>query len=141
MYKNILLAIDGSEQSAKATMHTAELAKSFGSEITLFHVMVISTVADTHDDIKGLIMGETQRQSDNILKQAKEKLSEYNITVKEAASVYGHPAHEIYKKSKEGNYDLLIIGSRGLGEIKSFLMGSVSKQVVQHANCPVLVVR
>jgi len=48
---------------------------------------------------------------------------------------------EICREAKEGRFDLVIMGSRGLGEIKGYLMGSVSNRVVRHASCPVLIVR
>ncbi|ACV61871.1 UspA domain protein [Desulfofarcimen acetoxidans DSM 771] len=140
MYKKILVPVDGSEQAAKAALQAAEIASAMGAEITLFHVVVPLTVIDTPSDIKELFMRENQQQGQRILEQARKRIDSYNLTVKtETAS--GHQAHEICKKAKDNNYDLVVIGSRGLGEIKSFLMGSVSKQVVQHADCPVLIVR
>ncbi len=58
----------------------------------------------------------------------------YSIEVK-----VGDVADEIIKASK--NYDLVVIGSRGLGKLKSALLGSVSSKVVEHARCPVLVIK
>ena len=140
MYKKILVTVDGSEPSTKAAQHAAEIASAMGASITLFHVEVPFTVIETPSDLKDHIERETQQRGQRVLKQAKEKLHKYNITVNiETAS--GHPANEICKKAKDDNYDLVVIGSRGLGEIKSFLMGSVSKQVVTHSDCPVLTVR
>ena len=69
-----------------------------------------------------------------------EKLAGYGLNVSTGITV-GHPAEEICKKVEAGGFDLLVMGSRGLGQIKGYLMGSVSNRVCRHANCPVLIVR
>jgi nucleotide-binding universal stress UspA family protein len=53
----------------------------------------------------------------------------------------GDPAEEILRVAKDGGYDLIVVGHRGLSPVKAFLLGSVSNQVVSHAPCSVLVVR
>ncbi|MDY0409746.1 universal stress protein [Paracerasibacillus soli] len=53
----------------------------------------------------------------------------------------GKPANEITDFAKGKDIDLIIIGNRGLNGIKEFVLGSVSKKVVDEATCPVLVVK
>lgn len=53
----------------------------------------------------------------------------------------GHPAATIIRVAEDEKCDLILLGSRGLGEVKRFLLGSVSDAVVHHAHCPVLIVR
>ena len=53
----------------------------------------------------------------------------------------GRPADEIVRISSEENFDLIIMGSRGLGGIKQFFLGSVSDRVADEAKCPVLLVK
>jgi len=48
---------------------------------------------------------------------------------------------EILKKAREGNFDLIVIGARGISKMKEILIGSVSHGVTTHAPCPVLVVK
>jgi len=55
--------------------------------------------------------------------------------------VVGVPADEVLQEQEEGGYDLLVIGSRGMGEVKGWILGSVSTRVVRYAKCPVLVVK
>jgi nucleotide-binding universal stress UspA family protein len=55
--------------------------------------------------------------------------------------VQGRPASVILEVLEEGSYDLLVAGSRGLGPLRSALLGSVSAELVDHAGCPVLVAR
>jgi nucleotide-binding universal stress UspA family protein len=52
----------------------------------------------------------------------------------------GKPAEEILDAAEEGGFDLVVLGHRGMGAARRFLMGSVSERVVRHATRPVLVV-
>jgi len=55
--------------------------------------------------------------------------------------VEGRPSDEIVETAKEGNFDIVVMGSRGLGGIKEFFLGSVSDRVADEAACPVLIVK
>ena len=55
--------------------------------------------------------------------------------------IQGAPAEVILEYAKQNGVDLIVIGSRGLGGIREFVLGSVSHNVVQHAKIPVLVVK
>lgn len=55
--------------------------------------------------------------------------------------LWGNPAQQICVESKEGQYDLIVMGRRGLDENTDYIMGSISNRVVRHASCPVLIVR
>ena len=55
--------------------------------------------------------------------------------------VEGHPAERILKYAEEAGVDLIAMGSHGLSGVLSVLMGSVSRKVLDHAKCPVLIVR
>ena len=59
----------------------------------------------------------------------------------EPAIAEGPPAGAIVDMATERNAKLVVIGSRGFGALKGSMMGSVSSQVIQHAPCPVLVVK
>jgi nucleotide-binding universal stress UspA family protein len=145
LYKKILVAVDGSELSTKAALHGAELAIKLGSGLMLFHVvpplpsfdnMSPDRVGNIHQDI----VNEFIKQGREILSSTEEKLATYGVMLTTSITV-GHPAEEICKKVDTDGFDLLVMGSRGLGQIKGYLMGSVSNRVCRHANCPVLIVR
>ena len=53
----------------------------------------------------------------------------------------GRPADKIVEAAKEGSFNLIVIGSRGLGGIKEFFLGRASDRVVDEAPCPVLIVK
>ena len=52
-----------------------------------------------------------------------------------------HSVEEILKTARDSNFDLIVIGARGLSVVKEILLGSVSHGVTRHAVCPVLVVK
>ena len=53
----------------------------------------------------------------------------------------GRPSDKIVETAKEGNFDLIVMGHRGLGRVKEFFLGSVSDRVADEAHCPVLIVK
>lgn len=145
MYKNILVPVDGSEKSALAALHGAELASKTGSELFLLHVVpslppYIDTAPDRLSKVQQSIMDELNEQGEIILSKVKDDLAAYRLNIHTDIAV-GNPAEQIIKKAKEINCELVVMGSRGLGEIKGILMGSVSNRVTKHAGCPVMVVR
>lgn len=141
MYQKILVPFDGSEAAEKAAIHAAELASRTGSEIILFHVVTAlpkylnESTAAIQPVIDALF-----RQGNEMLAKIKNEIAQYNLNISTEISI-GQPAGEICKKVEETGCGLVVMGSRGLGEIKSYLMGSVSSHVTRHANCPVLIVR
>lgn len=145
MYKKILVPVDGSEKAAKAALHGAELASKLGSALILFHVVpslppYVNTSPDRFGNVQQAIMDEFCRHGQEILTQVKDDLAAYGLNISTDIAI-GQPADEICKKVKDTGCDLLVMGSRGLGEIKGYLMGSVSNRVTRHAICPVLIVR
>lgn len=145
MYKRILVPVDGSEPAAKAALHGAELASKLGAEVLLFHVVpslpsYMESSPGRFSSVQRTIMDEFCKHGQEILNRVKDDIAAYGLNISTDITV-GHPADEICKKVKKSKCDLLIIGSRGLGEIKGILMGSVSNRVARHAECPVLIVR
>lgn len=145
MYKKILVPVDGSEKAARAALHGAELASKLGAELILFHVVpslpsYVNTSPDRFGHIQQAIIDEFCAQGREILNQVKDDLAAYGLNISTGITL-GQPADEICQKAKETGCDLIVMGSRGLGEIKGYLMGSVSNRVTRHATCPVLIVR
>ncbi|HBX22604.1 MAG TPA: universal stress protein [Desulfotomaculum sp.] len=141
MYKKILVPIDGSENSLKTLDHAAELASVLGSKIALFHVIApLPSTVQRHVQVNNLVQ-EVQGFGQEVLEDAKKAIAKkYNLEI-ETDLIYGDPANEICDKAKKDQFDLIVIGSRGLSEITSIIMGSVSRRVARHAVCPVLIVR
>jgi nucleotide-binding universal stress UspA family protein len=136
--KRMLIGVDGSEYSLAAVKAAGKLAAERGiSSVTLINVIPIAastvgvtTVAAPPDD---LAAWEVFDKPKALLKEAG---VEAKLLLRE-----GDPADEIVNAAKEGGYDLIVVGHRGLSPVRAFLLGSVSDRVVVHAPCSVLVVR
>ncbi|MFZ5633274.1 MAG: universal stress protein [Bacillota bacterium] len=138
MYKKILVPVDGSENSTAALEQAAALAVIAGAGVTVMHVL------DLPPQVKSLI-GDTLKEQirevgEKIVNSAKEACAARGAAC-EGKLVWGVPDHEVIMEAQQGRYDLIVIGSRGQGEVKGWLLGSVSRRVVRHARCPVLVVK
>ncbi len=83
----------------------------------------------------------SEQRAREVLDAEMEKVRSAGGTVVEAHVMEGRIAPEIVGLAEEIGAGLIVMGSRGLGGIRRALMGSVSDSVVQHAHCPVLVVR
>ncbi|MHB8156327.1 MAG: universal stress protein [Desulfocucumaceae bacterium] len=145
MYKKILVPMDGSVRANLAAEHAIELAKSNKAEVLLLHVIpALPPYVNTYSDRLGgayqQIHDELQATGEEIMEKAKKDFGKSGVTI-EVKIVWGNPAMEICREAKEERVDVIIMGNRGLGEIKGYLMGSVSNRVVRHASCPVMIVR
>lgn len=144
MYKKILVPLDGSERSIKALDHAISLAEKFSAKITLVNVIPIlppytDTTIDRLGHVQQSIIDELLKSGHDLLDQYVSSFSDKNIEMDQHI-IIGNPAKEILDKAKLEDYDLIVIGSRGLGEIKGYIMGSVSNRVSRHATCPVLII-
>jgi nucleotide-binding universal stress UspA family protein len=75
-----------------------------------------------------------------LLAEAEERVRSEKIEV-ETELAEGNAVDVIVKKSKEGKFDMIIMGARGLSTIKKIFVGSVSEGVIRNAPCPVLIVK
>ncbi|MEM2118705.1 MAG: universal stress protein [Candidatus Bathyarchaeia archaeon] len=155
MFEKILVPIDGSENSLKALEKATQIAKKFGGKITLLHVYSAATQPLIIPEPTGLSshvipimtpteiskIAEAAKQAGNrILDDGENRVKAAEVEV-EKMLVEGHAVHEIVKIAKEGNYDLIILGARGISHIKEMFLGSVTDGVIHHATCPVLVIK
>jgi nucleotide-binding universal stress UspA family protein len=137
--RKILLASDGSPHSSKAAEHVVSLLKG-DEDYKLMVVHVIDHEASKHDAWLGMNPGARQKERAEKLKPISKVLEEAGINYS-VNMTKGDPAEEIIKCAKNEELDLIVIGSRGLNAIQELVLGSVSHQVVQKADRPVLVVK
>jgi nucleotide-binding universal stress UspA family protein len=149
MFTKILCATDGSEHANKALKYAAELAKLAQAELTLLYVEPIPLLnllafypptMMKEDVLPQEVIERLEKHGQVVLDEAAGVLAEAGVKFK-TQKVPGHPAQTIMEKAKEGGYDLLVIGSRGWGEMKGILLGSISHHLVHTCPCPVLVVK
>lgn len=143
-YSKILAPIDGSQNSFTALAHAVQMAKSFNAELGILHVAILMQqlpIATQLNDVylPESILNHIQDFSETVLKEAIKQIPD-GVRVQTYCEI-GSPATAIPEFAEKNNYDMIVIGSRGLGIIKGLFMGSVSNYVVNHAKCPVLVVK
>lgn len=128
---NVLVGIDGSEHSIKAFEYAVQIGEKIGSKFTLVNVQeprIYDYAPKTAEELGYRIL------SSAISALGKEK-SQIEKKVE-----FGVPSDKIVQLAEKGNYDLIVMGNRGLGTVKRFLLGSVSDDVCHKAKCPVLIV-
>lgn len=140
-YKNILIAIDGSNVAKKAFMKSIDLAKRYEAYLTLTYVIDTRSFSSI-EPYDSAIYSRSEAAGN-------EMLSEYEQIAKDAGFFnmkkllkMGSPKAIITKEIiPEEAIDLVILGATGTGAVERFLMGSVSSSVIHHAECDVLIVR
>lgn len=143
----VLIAVDGSEHTARAIDAVGKMARSCGDlEATLVHVSP-GVLLDpwfyegyTADSIRKLL-DDQRRQQDSVLARATEQALARNIKLAQPVRGHGPIAKEIVNVAKQQQVDQIAMGTRGLGAVASMLMGSVAQQVLIHSPVPVLLVR
>jgi len=121
----ILVGIDGSDHSKAALMEARNVAKNFSG-----FVKVITVHKQGMDE-----------EAEKVLEEAEKYLKKEKINYSLASILGSNPSRALVNIAKHENFDLIVVGSRGLGSAASFLLGSVSKKVVSKAHCDVLVVK
>jgi nucleotide-binding universal stress UspA family protein len=121
----ILVGYDASPQSKKALDEAITIAKNFSG-----FIKVVSVYG------KGM-----EEKTETSVIEVKEALKREKIAYEVELVLGSNPAKILEITAKKENFDLIAIGSRGLGGTVSLLLGSVSRQVVSNAYCNVLVVK
>ncbi|BBN97549.1 universal stress protein [Sporolactobacillus terrae] len=140
LFKKILVSYDDSDLSKKALQKAADLARlDADTELDVLNVVTVPT--------NQFVVGEVYRQvRESIIKYGHEVVSRTDQTLDalpnktETFVKEGQPVRTIIEFAGQNDYDLIVIGSRGLSGVKEFL-GSVSHGVVQRSQVPVLIVK
>jgi nucleotide-binding universal stress UspA family protein len=150
--RRIILAIDASEATAKAVSFVQsnfQPDRSTGKSgrvplhVSVVHVMARRPTAPIEFRFSAPWIKSEEKAKEVARRLAEKGAQELTKAGFTAESVFriGNPAEEIIKVASKEKADLIVMGAKGLGTIDKVLLGSVSMQVLQYANCPVLVVR
>ena len=138
-----LLAIDESENSLRAAHYMKKLAKDTKDiDITLIHVVnhkqVITSLSPfmVIPDIQTVL----EDQGKKLLDERSAIFEDSGIKITKVLSD-GDPGFEIAEYAKSNNICHIVLGTRGLSNLKGLIMGSVSHQVIHLAQCPVTLVK
>jgi nucleotide-binding universal stress UspA family protein len=144
MFSKILVAVDGSPFAKRALKCAADIARKYGSKLIILHVVLRRLYAVTPSEAGVLattvFVKEMEAEGQEIVKEAEDFVKDEGVDFV-CKVVQGVPADEIVKAAHAEGVDLIVIGSRGLTEVRAFLLGSVSDKVSHHAKCPTLIVK
>ncbi len=138
IFSQILVCCDGSKYSEKAIRIACDMAKSYGSELTLIHVIEKTTKSNI---LAGSEYTKILRKYAKDVMQKAQKITDQEGIKSRIITKEGNIADEIVKYSKQHNIDLIIVGSKGLGAVIKFLLGSISSKIANHALCSVLIIK
>ncbi|WP_176447617.1 universal stress protein [Lentibacillus sp. CBA3610] len=140
-YKNIVVAVDGSEASEKAFRKALDIVKRNDARMILAHVVDSRTFA-TAEAYDRTLAERAEEYAKDLVDSYVENAKVSGITNLVRCIEYGSPKVKI-AKDIAGNFgtDLIICGATGMGAVERFLIGSVSESITRYASCDVLVVR
>ena len=146
MFKKILLPVDGSEPAMRALRVGADVAGHYGAELSVLCVYrhhgplesSLSMVRAADPTPPDRALSEFAHE---VVRSAAEELEKLGAASVRTVVKRGHPARTIVAFAKENAIDLIVLGSRGLGDMEGFLLGSVSHKVTRLADCPCLTVK
>ncbi|WP_262176719.1 universal stress protein [Saccharococcus sp. Marseille-Q5394] len=140
-YKQIIIAIDGSEEAEWAFKKAVAIADR--NEATLNLVNIIDTRSYSSAEAYDRSIAESAYKSaEELLNNYKAEAVQAGVQNVNVVVEYGSPKVMISKDlPKKLNADLIICGATGLNAVERFIMGSVSENVVRSAKCDVLVIR
>jgi nucleotide-binding universal stress UspA family protein len=142
--KRILVCSGGEKYIDAAVEFAGMLAKEAGATVTLFHVMaepppVYSDLIRMEEDINLLLHSNTDLGQN--LRREKEFLERMGVDG-EVRLRHGLVISEVMKEIRRGDYDLVVTGSSPVhGTLRTYIMGNITREIVNRADCPVLVVR
>jgi len=147
MIKKILIAVDGSKHSSSCVAFGAEIAKAVNAQVLLYHVVKPYKLPDSLRvfakaehlptfDPELLRKGAQYLLSGAMTEARKAGLKDVEIETDE-----GPIARSIVERANSFKADMIVIGSRGMGDMEGLLRGGVSHRVETLAKCPVLVVK
>jgi len=140
----ILVCSGGEKYIDRAVEFSGALARPTGATVTLFHVMaeppaVYSDLIRMEEDVN-LLLHSNSALGQN-LRREKEALQLMGVA-SEVRLRHGLVISEVFKEIRRGDYDLVVTGSSPQsGNLRSYIMGNITREIVNRAECPVLVVR
>jgi nucleotide-binding universal stress UspA family protein len=144
MFSRILVAVDGSEYSERALHQAIDIARCFGGKMVVAHVVPRQTYAFAASEAgvaaMAVITKDLRSEGESILRKAHETAEKAGIQT-DTRLLDGVPAEQILQLAEKEQFDLIVVGSRGLAGVKAFLLGSVSDKISHHAKRPVLIVK
>ncbi|MGH8800651.1 MAG: universal stress protein [Casimicrobiaceae bacterium] len=147
MYKNILVATDGTRLSAKAVAHAIALAKALGAKLTAFYASpdyplpVYADGAIAEPMSRSEFAAICKEEADRILGAVGKKAKSARVAFDSARAVDSTPWRAILAAARKHRCDAIVMASHGRRGVSALLLGSETQKVLTHSKIPVIVVR
>ncbi len=140
VFNRIIVPLDDSDAAKKALHHALTIAKEVELPLLSVYVIDLSIYAETmtSDQVSNQMRSILRNEGESVLNNAK-KIGEDNGLVIQTRLLEGTPSEEIVKFTNKN--DLIVMGSKGKSKLKQVFIGSVSENVLHHADCDVMIVR
>lgn len=138
LYMNILVPLDGSEDSQKALLHACDLAKNYRANLILVYVVDKPLSLNLLD--RKEYLGILRKFGDKVLAKGKETAKNQGVDAT-AVIKEGNISNEIIKLAKNKKCNLIIVGNKGLGPTARFFLGSISNKLANNSPCSILIVK
>ena len=147
MYKNLLVATDGSKLSDKAVAHAVDLARAVGATTTAFYAAPDYPMPAYAD---GIVYEPVSRKeyaklaaqdAEKVLGKAVAKARSAGVECKTAFDIAATPWEAILAAAKKNKADAIVMASHGRRGLSAVLLGSETQKVLTHTKLPVIVVR
>lgn len=149
-FRNLLVAVDGSEHSHRACELAGDLANHYGSHVVLLHIVhqprgSVPAGVEEFERLEHVHITERdllESAGTRILMDAESRARTSGATEVKRLLEFGHPAEIIIQYSKQHLFpgDAIIMGRRGLGDVASLVLGSISHRVTHGADSTVITV-
>jgi nucleotide-binding universal stress UspA family protein len=137
VFQKVLLAVDGSEHSAKAVPVAVDIAKKSDGEVVVFHAREYLVARG------GAYALENVPDADGLVERVKAEVAAAGVKVsgRVEQAPEGRAAKAILNAADADGADVIVMGSRGLSDLAGLLLGSVTHKVIQLSHCTVVVAR
>ena len=138
---NIVVGVDGSEDSQRAVAWCAKYAGALGAKVIAVHALEVPVYAWRLDVYAPPVYNDADRERilETLREQWCKQLADANVPF-EAKVVDGYPANVIIEVAHRENADLVVTGRRGLGGFKEMMLGSTSHHLSHHLTRPLVIV-
>ena len=136
--KKILVPLDGSKNSLRGLDNAISIARA--CQATISGIYVLPVHPRNLADVVIPFFTHPERKAKKFLADAKKRAAQKGILFK-SKIIWGSPTYEIQEMADSKKFDLIVIGSRGMGSLKELFLGSVSNAIVHKSKIPVMVVK
>lgn len=141
MYKQIFVAVDGSEPSTKALKKASHLAIQYDVPLVIMNVIDTRSVSWSNIDLSHL-WEEMKKEAEQLLEKSKKTAETVGVKDVQTKSFYGNPRVEIPKKiNSETSKDLVVLGGSGRNAVERMFIGSVTEACVSRVSNDVLIIK